>query len=71
MTTNTKRSDRNRNDSMTMLETCPHCGVRLTPWQQVLLRVDRALVCRRCWYRILLDADPEDTQNDGKEHAKD
>ncbi len=34
---------------------CPHCGQDLSPWQQVLLTVDRALVCRKCWYRIILD----------------
>lgn len=37
-------------------DSCPHCGQELSPWQQVLLKVDRALVCRRCWYRIILDA---------------
>ncbi|HYK89064.1 MAG TPA: hypothetical protein VE398_09850 [Acidobacteriota bacterium] len=37
------------------LESCPHCGQELSPWQQVLLTVDRALVCRKCWYRIILD----------------
>jgi DNA-directed RNA polymerase subunit RPC12/RpoP len=34
---------------------CPHCGHELSPWQQVLLTIDRALVCRHCWYRIILD----------------
>lgn len=38
-------------------EACPHCGFKLTPWQQVLLGVDRALVCKNCWYRIILDVD--------------
>ena len=37
------------------LEKCPHCGVRLSPWEQVLLGVDRALMCKNCWYRIILD----------------
>jgi DNA-directed RNA polymerase subunit RPC12/RpoP len=37
-------------------ETCPHCGRRLSPWEQVLLSVDRALMCKGCWYRIILDA---------------
>jgi DNA-directed RNA polymerase subunit RPC12/RpoP len=37
------------------LETCPHCGHKLSPWQQVLLNVDRALTCKNCWYRIILD----------------
>ena len=34
---------------------CPHCGEKLGPWQKVLLAVDRALVCKNCWYRIILD----------------
>jgi len=34
---------------------CPNCGHELSPWQQVLLSVDRALVCKNCWYRIILD----------------
>ncbi|MCL2878122.1 MAG: hypothetical protein FWF13_05020 [Acidobacteria bacterium] len=34
---------------------CPHCGQKLSPWQQVLLAIDRALVCKNCWYRIILD----------------
>jgi len=37
------------------LEKCPHCGVRLSRWEQVLLSVDRALMCKNCWYRIILD----------------
>jgi len=40
----------------TVLDTCPHCGRKLSPWEQVLLSVDRALMCKGCWYRILLDA---------------
>jgi hypothetical protein len=35
---------------------CPHCGRMLSPWEQVLLSVDRALMCKGCWYRIILDA---------------
>ena len=34
---------------------CPHCGVKLSSWQQVLLNVDRVLLCKNCWYRIILD----------------
>jgi hypothetical protein len=37
------------------MDACPHCGHELSPWQQVLLTVDRALVCKNCWYRIILD----------------
>jgi len=36
-------------------DVCPHCGQELSPWQQVLLTIDRALVCKNCWYRIILD----------------
>ncbi|MDR0310444.1 MAG: hypothetical protein LBJ21_02540 [Acidobacteriota bacterium] len=36
-------------------DACPHCGQKLSPWQKVLLSVDRALVCKNCWYRIILD----------------
>jgi DNA-directed RNA polymerase subunit RPC12/RpoP len=39
-------------------DSCPHCGNKLSPWQQVLLATDRALVCRNCWYRIILDVIP-------------
>lgn len=42
---------------------CPHCGRELSPWQQVLLRVDKALVCKQCWYKIILDA-PEDAEEE-------
>ena len=37
------------------VDACPHCGHELSPWQQVLLSIDRALVCKNCWYRIILD----------------
>ena len=35
---------------------CPHCGHTLSQWEQVLLSVDRALMCKNCWYRITLKA---------------
>jgi DNA-directed RNA polymerase subunit RPC12/RpoP len=35
---------------------CPHCGAKLSPWQQVLLSVDKAIMCKKCWYRIILDS---------------
>lgn len=41
-------------------EQCPHCGAKLTLWQQVLLSVDRTLMCRNCWYRIVLDKSEEE-----------
>ncbi len=45
------------------VDVCPHCGTQLSPWQQVLLSVDRALVCKNCWYRIVLDAADEPTKD--------
>jgi transcription elongation factor Elf1 len=43
-------------------DACPHCGHELSPWQQVLLTIDRALICKNCWYRIILDIS-EDEQD--------
>jgi hypothetical protein len=39
----------------TVYDACPHCGRVLSPWEKVLLSVDRTLVCKGCWYRIILD----------------
>lgn len=51
-------------------DACPHCGHALSPWQQVLLGVDRALMCRNCWYRILLEAfDQEAPEKKSNESA--
>jgi hypothetical protein len=52
----------------TVISACPHCGHELSPWQQVLLGIDRALVCKYCWYCIILDiseaeANPPPPQN--------
>jgi DNA-directed RNA polymerase subunit RPC12/RpoP len=49
--------------TQTAYKTCPHCGHKLSPWQQVLLSVDRALVCKNCWYRIILEIS-EDQENE-------
>ena len=38
-----------------VFDACPHCGQKLSPWQQVLLSVDRSLMCKNCWYRIFLN----------------
>jgi hypothetical protein len=38
-----------------VFENCPHCGRELSPWERVLLGVDRILMCKHCWYRIILD----------------
>ena len=57
-----------------VFDACPHCGQKLSPWEQVLLGIDHALMCRHCWYRIILDAyeveKPED-QNDSSPPSKD
>lgn len=51
-------------------DSCPHCGHKLTPWQQVLLKVDKALVCKNCWYRIILENIEEQKQSDKKKFRK-
>jgi len=38
-----------------LLTHCPHCGVKLSSWEQVLLNVDHTLMCKNCWYRIIID----------------
>jgi DNA-directed RNA polymerase subunit RPC12/RpoP len=55
------------------LDACPHCGAQLSPWQQVLLSVDRALMCKNCWYRIVLDVldDSQDVRGDDSTKPKD
>jgi DNA-directed RNA polymerase subunit RPC12/RpoP len=55
--------------AQTVHKTCPHCGHKLSPWQQVLLSVDRALVCKNCWYRIILEIS-EDQENDSPSSNK-
>jgi hypothetical protein len=48
-------------------DSCPHCGEKLSPWQQVLLKVDRVLTCKNCWYRIYLPASDEKKNNPSDE----
>ena len=66
-----KREDNNQPhaQAQTVYKTCPHCGHKLSPWQQVLLSVDRALVCKNCWYRIILEIS-EDQENDSPSSNK-
>jgi DNA-directed RNA polymerase subunit RPC12/RpoP len=45
-------------------DSCPHCGHKLSPWQQVLLSVDRVLTCKNCWYRIILSVPPAEDQTE-------
>lgn len=54
----------NRKQKENIPDSCPHCGYKLTPWQQVLLGVDRALMCKNCWYRIVLEVKiPDEEKN--------
>lgn len=54
-----------------VFDACPHCGHKLSPWQQVLLSVDRALTCKNCWYRIILDVfEKEPDKTKPKEEEK-
>jgi len=53
----------NENVNPKVPDSCPHCGNKLSSWQQVLLKVDRAIVCKNCWYRILLDILPQEKDN--------
>ncbi len=41
------------------LSACPYCSYPFSPWQEVLLDVDRELICKKCWKKILLDASDE------------
>ena len=56
-----------------VFDACPHCGAELSPWQKVLLGVDRALMCKHCWYRIILDVfdDKEGEAGEDKSQSKD
>ena len=49
------RDEAFRERGMKVFDACPHCGRKLSPWEQVLLSVDRTLMCNQCWYRIILD----------------
>jgi DNA-directed RNA polymerase subunit RPC12/RpoP len=53
-----------------VFDACPHCGQKLSPWQQVLLSVDRALMCKNCWYRIILDIRRENEKRETKHDDK-
>ena len=55
MTDKSDNKDATNSENRGAYDACPHCGQELSPWQQVLLTIDRALVCKNCWYRIILD----------------
>jgi uncharacterized protein YbaR (Trm112 family) len=54
----------NNKDRTEIPDRCPHCHEKLSAWQQVLLGVDRAIICKNCWYRIILDVPGEDENED-------
>ena len=58
--------DSNKEKKNNTVEACPHCGQKLSSWQQVILSVDRALMCKNCWYRIILDVNPNEEKDDDK-----
>ncbi len=47
--------DMHRTNPEEAMSACPQCGRELSSWEQVLLSVDRALICKGCWYHILLN----------------
>ncbi len=53
-------------DPKKTMDHCPHCGVKLSRWEQVLLNVDRALMCKNCWYRIIIDVFDVDKEKESK-----
>jgi len=52
------------------IEKCPHCGVQLTQWEQVILSIDRVLTCKKCWYRIISDVFDAESKNNKKNGDK-
>ncbi len=58
--------NKNPEQNKEIIDSCPHCGHKLSPWQQVLLSVDRVLTCKNCWYRIILDVFEEDKNTEDK-----
>ena len=65
------KKEKNGNVIKTQLLTrCPHCGVKLSSWEQVLLNVDRVLMCKNCWYRIILDVGKSGESDNNKSEGK-
>ena len=57
-------------DNEIIQDHCPHCGARLSPWQKVLLKVDRAIMCKSCWYRIILEPEKQDETTSEKKSVE-
>lgn len=63
-------ADKNQKDEQKVPDACSHCGNKLSAWQQVLLKVDRALVCKNCWYRIILEPPSESKEESNQNTDK-
>ncbi|MBM4158833.1 MAG: prepilin peptidase [Ignavibacteria bacterium] len=59
----------NKKNTENSITNCPHCNHKLSSWEQVLLSVDRFLMCRNCWYRITYEdeAEKKETKKTRKE----
>jgi DNA-directed RNA polymerase subunit RPC12/RpoP len=60
----------NKEEKPRVFDACPHCGHPLSKWEQVLLNVDHALMCKNCWYRIILDVREERKKETGDDKPK-
>ncbi|MGE5401467.1 MAG: hypothetical protein ACM3S2_13780 [Ignavibacteriales bacterium] len=58
--------DNSSNKTHAVYDACPHCGRQLSPWEKVLLGVDRMIMCKGCWYRIILDVFAEEKVKTGE-----
>lgn len=71
MSSEGKEENQNKNKKTEVIKSCPHCGRELSPWEQILLSVDRMLMCKSCWYRIISDVfEDEKESEDDKEKNK-
>ena len=70
MAENSKEDTEAYPKSSRTIDACPHCGRKLSPWQQVLLATDRALVCRICWYRIILEIAEDEPNPNASTHKE-
>jgi DNA-directed RNA polymerase subunit RPC12/RpoP len=68
--TNSKPGKKEKIITTQPMKKCPHCGIKLSSWEQVLLNVDRVLMCKNCWYRIILDVSKSDTDHHNSEEEK-
>jgi len=65
-----KDEKKQQSSNSTGIKSCPHCGRELSPWEQILLSVDRMLMCKGCWYRIISDVFPESKESEDEKKNK-